>query len=256
MKKIWFSKIKEYLRLIELFIRSPSDCKWQMKSLRLWQESAPPEWVAHPEDINFIFDDRDKSAGKAHGHYFLQDLWAAQRVYALSPELHVDIGSRVDGFVSHVASFGMIEYVDIRKLECSVPNIRSRVGTIDKLPYPSYSQVSLSCLHVLEHIGLGRYGDPINPDGWITGLKELQRVLAPDGQLLLSTPCGRQRVEFNAHRIFQATQIVDKLDQLDLLEFSFIPDNKATAWIEHHPLVIDRSVDYGCGLFRFTRKLE
>ncbi len=256
MKRIWLSKIKNYFKLFAILIRSPSDYKWQMRCLRLWQESAPPEWIAQPEDFSFVLSDRDKSAGKARGHYFLQDLWAAQRVYALRPQIHVDVGSRVDGFVSHVASFATIEYVDIRKLECTVPNLRSRVGIIDDLPYPSHSLVSLSCLHVIEHIGLGRYGDPVNPDGWIAGLKELQRVLAPNGQLLLSTPCGRQRVNFNANRIFQTTQIVEKLDELDLIEFSFIPDNKATAWIENHSLAIDGNLEYGCGLFRFTRKLK
>ncbi len=168
----------------------------------------------------------------------------------------MDAGSRVDVFVSHVASFATIEYVDIRMLDCRVPNLRSRVGTINGLPYPSHSLPSISCLHVIEHVGLGRYGDPVNPDGWIDGLKELQRVLAPKGQLLLSTPCGRQRVEFNAHRIFQPTQIVAKLDELDLIEFSFIPDNKATARIENHSVAIDGNVEYGCGLFRFCRKLK
>jgi SAM-dependent methyltransferase len=254
MKRIWLKKIENYIKLFGILIRSPRDYKRQMRYLRLWQESASPEWIAQPEDFYFVSRDGDKPAGQARGHYFLQDLWAAQRVYALNPKLHVDVGSRVDGFVSHVASFAPVEYVDIRKLECAVPNLRSKVGMIHDLPYPSHSLVSLSCLHVIEHIGLGRYGDPINPDGWIAGLKELQRVLAPNGQLLLSTPCGRQRVEFNAHRIFHATRIVEKLDELDLIEFSFIPNNKATAWIENHSLAIDGKIDYGCGLFRLTRK--
>jgi hypothetical protein len=120
----------------------------------------------------------------------------------------------------------------------------------------THSLDSLSCLHVIEHIGLGRYGDGVEPDGWISGLNKLQRVLAPGGQLLLLTPCGRRGVEFNAHRVFHPSRIVEKQDKLDLIEFSFIPDNRATARIDNHSLDIEESVEYGCRLSRFVRELR
>ena len=44
---------------------------------------------------------------------------------------------------------------------------------------------SLSCIYALEHYGLGRYGDPIDPDGWLKGLIEMQRILTRGGICIL-----------------------------------------------------------------------
>lgn len=146
-----------------------------------------------------------------------------------------------------------VEYIDIRPLESHVPNLSFRSGSILNLPHASHSVKSLSCLHVIEHIGLGRYGDPINPDGWIIGLEELQRVLAPGGQLLLSTPCGVPCVQFNAHRVFTPEHIIRKLNQLKLEEFSLIEDDNARRWLPNCPTSRSETLSFGCGLFRFSR---
>lgn len=140
-------------------------------------------------------------AGDASGHYFHQDLWMARQIFATGAKSHVDIGSRVDGFVAHVASFASVTYVDVRPLP-QVPGISSQVGTITALPYPDHSIESLSCLHVIEHIGLGRYGDPIDHRGHERALAELRRVVAPGGHLYLSAPLGIPRTYFNSHRVF------------------------------------------------------
>ena len=72
--------------------------------------------------------DRFAAWGELRGHYFHQDLWAAQRIHANQPRKHVDIGSRIDGFVAHVAAFREIEIIDIRPLEskyrqCDLPAV-------------------------------------------------------------------------------------------------------------------------------------
>jgi SAM-dependent methyltransferase len=200
-----------------------------------------------------MLDDRHDSAGTARGHYFLQDLWAAQRVYRFDAAEHVDVGSRVDGFVAHVASFRPVKYVDIRPMTTGVPGLTGLRGSVCELPFADRSVRSLSCLHVIEHIGLGRYGDPVDPDGWLKGLAELQRVLAPGGQLLIGTPCGRSRVVFHAHRVFDPAQIAGALPELRLEEFSLIRDGVATAWEENVPITAAKELDYGCGLFVFRR---
>ena len=121
-----------------------------------------------------ILSDYRDTAGVAKGHYFYQDLVVAQRVFLRNPQRHVDIGSRIDGFVAHVASFREIEMFDIRPLETSAPNIRFTVQDILELPshLQEYSD-SVSCLNALEHFGLGRYGDPIDPNGHIKGFENL-----------------------------------------------------------------------------------
>ena len=67
--------------------------------------------------------DRFDSGGTMKGHYFHQDLLIAQRIYEANPNRHIDIGSRTDGFVAHVATFRKIEVFDVRKQENRVENI-------------------------------------------------------------------------------------------------------------------------------------
>lgn len=247
------SALRHVLKLAGRFPTRPADVLWFWKTYREWQRTAPAEWRARLEELKPMLADRHDAAGSAKGHYFLQDLWGAQRVCRFQPAEHVDVGSRVDGFVAHVASFCPVKYVDIRPLTTGVPGLTGLQGSVCELPFVAKSVRSLSCLHVIEHIGLGRYGDPLDPNGWLTGLAELQRVLAPGGQLLMGTPCGRSRVVFHAHRVFDPAQIVAALPELKLQEFSLIRDGAATAWQENVPLNAAQGLDYGCGLFVFTR---
>src|SRR6185369_3343809 len=144
-------------------------------------------------------DDAFMAAGTATGHYFHQDLHVARRIFQRSPRRHVDIGSRVDGFVAHVAAFRDIEVFDIRDLP-SLPGITFSKWDVmyDALPV-DYAD-SVSCLHALEHFGLGRYGDTMDYYGHVRGLANLAQVVQPGGVLYLSVPIGPQRTEFNAHR--------------------------------------------------------
>jgi SAM-dependent methyltransferase len=119
------------------------------------------------------------------------------------------------------------------------------------LPFASNSVASLSCLHIIEHVGLGRYGDPLNPDGSKIALQELARVLAPGGNLFLATPVGQPRLCFNAHRIHAAETIRDILSALELVEFSGIHDDGR--YVESIDLATFRNSLYACGLFWFRK---
>lgn len=247
--------LRNVVKLAGRFVSQPAEVSWFWKNYREWQQKASPEWQARLDDLTPCFGEHKLTAAdnNAQGHYFLQDLWAGQRVFKFQPAEHYDVASRIDGFVSHVASFCPVKYVDVRALTLQVPGITALQASICQLPFADQSIHSLSSLHALEHVGLGRYGDELDPDGWWKGLKELQRVLAPGGQLLLGTPCGRSRVVFNAHRVFDAEQIIAMMPELKLLEFSLIQDGLATMWKENVSAASARDLDYGCGLFRFTR---
>lgn len=67
---------------------------------------------------------------------------------------------------------------------------------------------SVSCLHAIEHFGLGRYGDPINPEGYQQGIITMAQLLRPGGTFYLSTPIGKERVEFNASWVFDPRTIM------------------------------------------------
>ena len=183
-------------------------------------------------------------------HYFFQDVWAARRIAELAPGRHVDVGSRVDlvGFLTAVTE---VVFVDIRPLPVELDRLESVAGSLLALPFEDRSLESLSCLHVAEHVGLGRYGDPLDPDGTRKAAAELQRVLAPGGQLLFSGPVGRPRVCFNAHRIHDPREIVAMFGELELVEFSGVDD--AGMFARNRPLEELAGASYANGLFRFTR---
>jgi hypothetical protein len=165
--------------------------------------------------------------GVARGHYFHQDLLVAQKIFARNPTKHVDIGSRIDGFVAHVASFREIEVWDRRELSCAIPNVIFRQSDIVALSseFCSYCD-SLSCLHVIEHIGLGRYGDPIDIDGHQKALASLSKMLQTGGTLYLSLPFGREQIEFNAHRLFSLATIRDMIRAaFEVMSFSLVDDS-------------------------------
>ncbi len=205
-------------------------------------------------DTYFTTFDKYAKAGVISGHYFFQDLWAAKNIFDSKTTVHYDIGSRIDGFVAHIIPFCKVNYVDIRNIDNTIHNLNFIPGNILALPFENNSIDSLSCLHVIEHIGLGRYGDDVNPDGYIQAAKELSRVLSNDGKLLLGTPIGIEKVCFDAHRVFAYETILKIFNELKLLEFNFIPDKADKIIYTADPKITVNS-RYGCGLFVFTKKL-
>lgn len=183
-------------------------------------------------------------------HYFYQDTWAAQRVATVRPEHHIDVGSRID-LVGFLTALTRVVFVDIRPLDARVDNLQFVEGSILSLPFESQSVSSISCLHVAEHIGLGRYGDELDPEGMRKAAGELSRVLAPGGNLLFGCPVGRERVMFNAHRITPPSTVVSMFSDLDLIEHSGVDD--AGNFAVNRRLDELASADYACGLFMFRR---
>lgn len=203
--------------------------------------------------------DRSAECGSAKGHYFHQDLLIARRIYLNNPITHVDVGSRVDGFVAHVASFRNIDVLDIRQQSSAIPHITFIQADLMKpIHYTlvDYSD-SLSCLHALEHFGLGRYGDPVTYDGYILGLNNLHSILKTNGKFYFSVPIGPQRIEFNAHRVFSVGYLLEYIDgKYHIDQFSFVDDMGDLH--ENVPIThidVKRNFDcvYGCGIFEMTK---
>jgi SAM-dependent methyltransferase len=203
-------------------------------------------------DLYVTTADQFMSAGVAKGHYFFQDLWAAKKIYKRKIDNHIDIGSRIDGFIAHILPFCNVSYVDIRPLSSQVEGLSFINGSIINLPFEDNSISSLSCLHVIEHIGLGRYGDPLDPQGHSKAARELSRVLAPGGHLYIGTPVGKERVCFDAHRVFDPESVIKMFSDLDLLEFSLI-DDSGDRIISNATTIQGSKCNYGCGLFLFTK---
>ena len=156
-------------------------------------------------------------------HYFHQAVWATEQILRAVPEEHVDVGSEIT-FVGMISAIVPVAFVDIRPLMVQLPRLRSVEGDLLALPFDNRSVASLSCLHVAEHVGLGRYGDELTPEGTRRACAELARVLAPGGTLLFSVPIGLPRLCFNAHRVHSPAQIVGYFGELELHEFAVVDD--------------------------------
>jgi SAM-dependent methyltransferase len=203
--------------------------------------------------------DDEGESGTASGHYFHQDLLVAQRVFQRAPRRHVDVGSRVDGFVAHVASFREIEVFDIRKLSTSARGIRfTQCDAMQPDALPEGYADSVSCLHALEHFGLGRFGDPIDYNGHLRGWQNLVRLLEPGGILYLSVPMGPQRVEFNGQRVFSFDYLVSlaRTSNLTMAGFSYV-DDTGELHADEQIRPLDASNNFGCkvgcGIFEFQK---
>jgi len=224
-----------------------------VRDVARYGKSAPPErFRVHAIDLFPVCDERGEGAGIAGGHYFHQDLWAARRIFRVNPPRHIDIGSRMDGFVAHVLSFMPVTVIDIRALESSIPGLTFICDDATALRnFEDNSVSSLSSLHAAEHFGLGRYSDPIDPQACFQFMASLQRVLSPEGRLYFSVPIGRERVDFNAHRVFAPETILSTFKDLSLVSFSYV-DDAGHLHEDQSPLRLPE-LEYGCGLFEFTK---
>lgn len=197
-----------------------------------------------------LFDRTAKT--KIDAHYFYQGVWAYKKIHSQNPEVHVDVGSNVT-FIGLLTAITPVQFVDIRPLDVSqLANFENVSGSILDLPYDDNSIKSLSCLHVAEHIGLGRYGDPLDPLGTKKAAAELTRCLAPGGNLYFSVPVGKPRICFNAHRIHAPNQIIEYFNGLKLAELSGADDKKNFS--ENIDLQDLENSEYACGMFHFTKE--
>jgi hypothetical protein len=183
-------------------------------------------------------------------HYFNVNGWAMRRIVAQNPIWHTDIGSQ-SMFVNLLSAVLPVIFVDYRPIMSTMQGLLSCCADILKLPFAEGSLPSLSCLHVAEHIGLGRYGDPLNAQGTRLACAELTRVLTRGGNLFFAVPIGRPRVCFNAHRVHSVPMILDYFADLELVEVSGEHDDGR--FVERVGIDEFQTSDYACGMFWFRK---
>ncbi|MCM1233275.1 MAG: DUF268 domain-containing protein [Ruminococcus flavefaciens] len=192
----------------------------------------------------------------AMGNYFWQDLWAAKKIIKSGIKEHYDIGSRVDGFIAHLLAADIkVNVIDIRPFPTEVDNLYTIVDDATMLnQFEDNSIQSLSALCSLEHFGLGRYGDSIDPEACFKCFVQIQKKMKQGGNLFLSLPIGKERVEFNAHRVFYAETVQKNFSLMHLLEFSCAAEGKIEYNIDIHKYDTDKHHgDYRYGLFHFEK---
>lgn len=207
----------------------------------------PVEW----KDRYPCLDDRTSNT-QFDRHYVYHTAWAARVLAKTRPALHIDIGSHLF-FATLVSAFVPVRFYDYRPARVVLPGLETAFADLLALPYEDDSVTSLSCMHVAEHVGLGRYGDPLDPNGDLKAMRELARVLAPEGDLLFVVPVGRPRVMFNAHRIYGYDQIIESFEGLKLEEFALIQENGFEPPISGASAAQVAGERYGCGCFWFRK---
>lgn len=184
-------------------------------------------------------------------HYLFHTAWAARVLAQTKPEFHIDISSCLR-FVSLVSAFIPIRFYDYRPAELNLSGLESDKADLMNLPFPHGSVNSLSCMHVIEHIGLERYGDPLDAQGDLKAIAELKRVVALGGNLLFVVPLGEKAIiQYNAHRIYTYQQILSYFSDMQLVDFSYI--NDAGKYIPQASEADTAGQIYGCGCFHFQR---
>jgi SAM-dependent methyltransferase len=206
-----------------------------------------------------ILTERFGEGGTMKGHYFHQDLYVAALINKAKPEKHLDIGSRTDGFVAHVACYRELEIIDIRDIKSKVKNITFRKADLMKLPPDLVNYCdSISSLHAIEHFGLGRYGDPIDYFGYLKAIRNITKILKSGGTFYFSVPIGPQRIQFNAHRIFSLKYLIDMLSEsFTVHSFSFVDDKgdfHENVELSKDNVNSNLGCSYGCGIFTLIKK--
>jgi SAM-dependent methyltransferase len=186
-------------------------------------------------------------------HYVYHTSWAARILEQSRPRRHIDISSSLQ-FVGIISAFLEVEHYDYRPPDLCLDRLTTGFADLLNLPFADGSVSSLSCMHVVEHVGLGRYGDPLDAEGDTKAMRELMRVLAPGGQLLFVAPLGFPRVCFNAHRIYGYDQIRSAFANLELAQFRLVPDDPADGLIEASPGLANAQA-YACGCFLFHKPI-
>lgn len=185
-------------------------------------------------------------------HYVYHTAWAARIISDIKPVQHIDLSSFLY-FSTICSAFTPVYFFDYRPAKIKLKGLKTGKADILNLPFADNSIHSMSCMHVVEHIGLGRYGDTINPEGDLQAISELKRVVSGNGNLLFVVPVGKPKIMFNAHRIYSYDQIVQYFNGFHLIEFTLISDSSSGGLITNASRSDADSQVYGCGCFWFQK---
>lgn len=201
-----------------------------------------------------VLNDFKESAGSADGHYFWQDLITAQWIYSNGHGSHLDVGSRIDGFIAHLLTFRPVTLLDIRPMPVEIANLTIILGDAQNNLTESVGKFSsVSSLHSIEHFGLGRYSDQLDRDGHLKGLIEISNCVEEEGSLFVSFPIGEESIEFNEQRIIDPEWPIKVLDQFKIEKFVLIPW-KGSPIFGSNPDDVDKSKSGQAGLYWFKKK--
>jgi len=178
-------------------------------------------------------------------HYIYHVAWALRKIKEINSRNHIDIGSSLH-LSTCAAAIVPTTFYDFRAPKISVPNLT--VAQYDLTKHALSPVESVSCCHVVEHIGLGRYGDNLDNEGDLKAIANLKKIA--NKHLLFVVPVGRPVVAFNAHRVYSPVYIRNLFSEYDC-DFFLIPNDGRDPFTTE---VTELDLPYACGCFHFIKK--
>jgi len=190
-------------------------------SYRNYKKITSPDWQPSLQYLYPCLGDDTKET-IIEPTYYYQDAWAFEKIVNQKPDFHIDVGSH-NKYVTFLSKIIKVIMVDIRPLSLPMDSLKFCRGSIGNLPFKNASVPSVSSLCVVEHVGLGRYGDPLDPNGSECAINELKRIIQPGGDLYISLNVDdSNRVYFNAHRAFQVDYLIKLFKPFEVIESRYI----------------------------------
>ncbi len=215
-------------------------------SYRAYRRLAPSDNLPRLRNLTPCLGD-DTAETTIEPIYFYQDSWAFGKIVQQKPHRHVDVGSQ-HKFVALLSKVLPVTMVDIRPLSLPLDSLNFQEGSILDMPFDDDALMSVSSMCVVEHIGLGRYGDPLDAQGTEKAVAELKRIVAPGGDLYLSVPIDSQnRIYFNAHRAFSEPYFESLLYPFEIRERRYIHGTRFSA---------DRGSGYCIGCYHVRKPAQ
>lgn len=229
----------------------PREVPPEFRSQYTWNEEIPvTSWYFdntcdshHP-----IVYDRDTvdscvaKAGRRELNYYGHTdayLYDALLAYPITGKEIGVIGSASPWYEAVVLSFGgKPTSIDYNPIFTNHPLLETM--TVDEYENNPKQFDLLLSISTLEHTGLGRYGDPLNPDGDIEWMQQAKSMLKRGGLLILALPVGKDRLFWNAHRQYGEKRLKKLFDGWDVIDtFGFSPsDLTVYDYTAHQPIFV------------------
>lgn len=239
------------IRLLKTKVRAFQNYISYLNQFKVFKKTHGERFLVRNKDKYPCLNEKNKTTS-FDKHYTYHTAWAARKLNDLSPKEHIDISS-LTYFSTLVSAFIPVKFYDYRPAKIELDNFQCSHIDLKKLPFADGSIQSLSCMHVVEHIGLGRYGDMLDVDGDLVAIDELKRVVAIGGYLLFVVPIGKAKIMFNAHRIYAYDQVISYFKYFVLAEYALIPDQSNEGLIINATKQQTDKQHYACGCFLFKR---